>query len=53
MKFARPLLKLCKGLEMIFAAVISIVTVHVVRGLFPLMRFALEMNVSPSLSVRG
>ena len=26
---------------------VSMVTVHVVGGLFPLMRFALETNVSP------
>ena len=29
---------------------VSMVTVHVVWGLFPLMRFALETNVSPPLS---
>ena len=29
---------------------VSMVTVHVVGGLFPLMRFALETNVPPALS---
>ena len=29
---------------------VSMVTVHVVQGLFPLMRFALETNVPPPLS---
>ena len=29
---------------------VSMVIVHVVRGLFHLMRFVLEMNVSPALS---